>query len=151
MEQTYTIGKLAEKAEVPISTVRYYEQRGLLKPDQRTASNYRLYGPESLKRLRFVRMAQTSGFTLEDVTLLLQLRDGTGNSCGEVEEVVEKRLERITTHLKELRRVQKVLQSTLLWCRNPRVKGRCRVLDDLDERSAALGKKRRGPKPRRGS
>ncbi len=151
MEQTYTIGKLAEKAEVPISTVRYYEQRGLLKPDQRTASNYRLYGPESLKRLRFVRMAQTSGFTLEDVNLLLQLRDGTGNSCGEVEGVVEKRLEKITAHLKELSRVHKVLRSTLLWCRNPRVKGRCRVLDDLDERSTASEKRGRGPKARKSS
>ncbi len=146
VDETYTIGRLAERAEVPISTVRYYEQRGLLKPEGRTSSNYRLYGPESLKRLRFVRIAQTSGFTLEDIVLLLQLRDGTGDSCGEVEGVIAQRLERIRRHLKDLRRIEKVLGSALDWCRNPRVKGRCRVLDDLDERSVTSQKSRRRAK-----
>ena len=70
MAETYTIGHLAKVAEVPISTVRYYEQRGLLRPERRTESNYRVYGPASLKRLRFIRIAQQSGFTLEDLSLI---------------------------------------------------------------------------------
>ncbi len=77
MGSTYTIGKLAKAAEVPVSTVRYYEKRGLLTPDQRTPSSYRLYGEESLQRLRFIRAAQTSGFTLEDIAMLLDLREGS--------------------------------------------------------------------------
>ncbi len=143
MAETYTIGRLAKVAEVPISTVRYYEQRGLLKPERRTESNYRVYGPASLKRLRFIRIAQQSGFTLEDIVLLLQLRDrGSATSCKQVENLVDKRLDNITAQLRELRRVQKVLQSTLEWCRNPRVKGRCRVLDDLDGQAASSGKRK---------
>ncbi|MFY9341687.1 MAG: MerR family transcriptional regulator [Planctomycetota bacterium] len=136
MPETYTIGRLSEAADVPISTVRYYEQRGLLRPEQRTASNYRVFGPVSLRRLRFIRIAQQSGFTLEDIGLLLRLRDGAaGDCCGEVKNLIEKRLEHITEQVRDLRRVHKVLQSTLEWCRNPRVKGRCQVLDDLDGRA----------------
>ena len=140
MPETYTIGRLAKTAKVPVSTVRYYEQRGLLRPEQRSASNYRVYGPASLKRLRFIRMAQQAGFTLEDIALLLRLRDGTTrDTCKQVATLVDHRLEHITEQLRELRRVQRVLKSTLEWCRNPRVKGRCRVLDDLAVRSGKTG------------
>ena len=138
MEKTYTIGRLAKVAEVPISTVRYYEQSGLLRPESRTESNYRIYGPASLRRLRFIRVAQETGFTLEDIVLLLRLRDGAGSDCcNQVETLVARRLDHITRQLRELKRIQKVLQATLDWCRNPRVKGRCRVLDDFDLRASS--------------
>ncbi len=75
MQGLLTIGQLAKEAGVPISTVRYYEGRGLLEPEERTASRYRLYGPDALHRLRFIRAAQTSGFTLEDTSKLLELRE----------------------------------------------------------------------------
>lgn len=70
MNMTYTIGQLARAVGVPTSTVRYYERIGLLQPDGRTAGNYRLYGKEALECLRFIRAAQATGFTLEDITHL---------------------------------------------------------------------------------
>jgi DNA-binding transcriptional MerR regulator len=57
METAYTISQLAHAASVPTSTVRYYERIGLLQPEARSAGNYRLYGPEALARLRFIRAA----------------------------------------------------------------------------------------------
>ena len=54
MASQYTIGKLAEAAGVPVSTVRYYEREGLLRPEERSEGNYRLYGPASLSRLQFI-------------------------------------------------------------------------------------------------
>jgi MerR family mercuric resistance operon transcriptional regulator len=69
-----TIGELANAAEVPISTVRYYERAGILKAHRRSASNYRLYSEEDAQRLRFIRAAQASGFTLEDMKELLRHR-----------------------------------------------------------------------------
>lgn len=136
MQPTYTIGRLAKTAAVPISTLRYYEQRGLLQPEQRTGSNYRLYGRESLERLRFICIAQRHGFTLEDIALLLDLRDGSSaECCDQVEVLVGKRLDHVVEQLRELQRVQEVLKGTLNWCRNPSEDGRCRVLDDLDSQS----------------
>lgn len=78
-------------------------------------------------------MAQENGFTLEDIVLLIRFRDGQAvEACGQVETLVERRLDKITRQLSELRRLRKVLQAALAWCRNPPVRGRCHVLDDLD-------------------
>jgi DNA-binding transcriptional MerR regulator len=50
-----TIGKLARASEVKIDTIRYYERQGLVTPEARTESGYRLYGLESLRRVKFIR------------------------------------------------------------------------------------------------
>ena len=140
MEAAYKIGELAKAADVPISTVRYYDGRGLLPPETRTRSSYRLYGEVSLTRLRFIRAAQASGFTLEDIRLLLDLRDGQGDPCGEVRDIVASRLDAVSEQLRELRHVQRVLKETLAWCDKPRAKGCCPAIDKLD---AAAARRRR--------
>lgn len=135
-----TIGKLAKEAGVPISTVRYYEGRGLLQPDQRTMSSYRLFGAGALQRLRFIRAAQEAGFTLEDISQLLALREGEADPCGEVQAVIEARLSVLDDELKRLRRVRKVLRESLDWCRKPRAKGCCEAIARLDEDAARRGR-----------
>lgn len=126
MGSRFTIGALARAAEVPTSTVRYYERTGLLRPSARSAGNYRLYSQEDLHRLRFIRAAQATGFTLEDVTELLQPAP-----CGKVQELIEDRLERVSARMKELRHVQKVLHASLQACREHQASGRCEVIETL--------------------
>src|SRR5260370_6463702 len=92
MEPRYTIGQLANAAGVPSSTVRYYERVGLVKPSGRSDGNYRLYGEEALERLRLIRAAQATGFTLDDVTLMLSHRHASTSSCREVQGLIESRL-----------------------------------------------------------
>jgi len=69
---TMTIGALARAAGVNVETVRYYERRGLLAAPQRTSSGYRQYDHEALWRLQFVARAKRLGFTLAEITDLLQ-------------------------------------------------------------------------------
>ena len=128
---TFTIGQLAKEANVPTSTVRYYERVGLLQPDGRSSGNYRVYGPAALKRLRFIRAAQATGFTLDDVTALLSFRDGTTAPCNEVQTLIEERLADTEQRLADLQHVQSVLTSSLKQCRRGARSGRCRVMDDL--------------------
>ena len=71
MPSQYTISQLSKAAEIPTTTVRYYERIGLVEPEDRSQGNYRLYSNESLKKLKFIRAAQAVGFTLEDVKLSL--------------------------------------------------------------------------------
>ena len=73
MAKHLTIGELAEAAGVPTSTVRYYERAKLLKPSARSPSNYRLYSARELERLRFIRAAQATGFTLDEAAPMLLL------------------------------------------------------------------------------
>jgi MerR family transcriptional regulator, copper efflux regulator len=61
----FTIGEVAEQAKVYIETLRYYERRGLVARPPRSASNYRLYPEDVVRRVRFIRRAQELGFSLK--------------------------------------------------------------------------------------
>jgi len=128
---TFTIGQLAKEAGVPTSTVRYYERIGLVVPAGRRSGNYRVYTTAALDRLRFIHAAQATGFTLDDVTALLNLRDGTTAPCKEVQTLVEDRLADTEQRLQDLHHVQQVLKSSLKVCRQAKSADRCQVLDDL--------------------
>ena len=67
------IGQLAQRADVAIDTVRYYERHGILPKAERQASGYRRYGEDDVARLRFVRRAKALGFTLVEIRDLLAL------------------------------------------------------------------------------
>ncbi len=131
MTDRYTIGQLARHVGVPTSTVRYYERRGLLRPERRTRGNYRLYGEDALDRLRFTRSAQAAGFTLADITALLQFRDGDLAPCGDVQALTRARLDSVAAQIDELQHVQKMLRRWLRVCRDAQRTGRCGVLEGL--------------------
>lgn len=135
MKSELTIGELARAAEVPTSTVRFYEREGLLQPSGRSASNYRLYAHEDLERLRFIRAAQATGFTLGDVKALLRPAP-----CGKVQSLIENRLDEVSRRMAELRHVKRVLERSLRTCQEHAPSGRCKVVDDLS--SSARGKSR---------
>src|SRR5215207_8196335 len=67
-----TIGKLAAAAGVGVETIRFYQRRGLLQTPDR-AGSVRRYSAADLRRLRFIRHAQSAGFTLEQIRELLAL------------------------------------------------------------------------------
>ena len=73
-----TIGKLAAAGEVGVETVRYYQRRGLLDTPARSGGDgwgggIRRYDEDDLRRLKFIRSAQASGFTLDEISELLAL------------------------------------------------------------------------------
>ena len=76
-----TIGKLADAGGVGVETVRYYQRRGLMGTPVRSGGDgwgggIRRYGEDDLRRLKFIRSAQASGFTLEEISELLALEEG---------------------------------------------------------------------------
>lgn len=73
-----TIARLASEGGVGVETVRYYQRRGLMPEPERPAGSgmgggVRRYGEDDARRLRFIRGAQTAGFTLEEIGDLLKL------------------------------------------------------------------------------
>lgn len=116
MSELRQIGTLAAAAGVPTSTVRFYERRGLLPADARSPSKYRLYGDAALERLRFIRSAQSSGFTLEDIVALLELREERTVPRSEVQAMLSSRLSDVRRRLSELREVERVLKQSLDAC-----------------------------------
>lgn len=74
----FTIGKLAQAGDVGVETVRYYQRRGLLDTPARSGGDgwgggVRRYSGGDLRRLKFIRAAQASGFTLDEISELLAL------------------------------------------------------------------------------
>jgi DNA-binding transcriptional MerR regulator len=132
MERAYSVSTLAQAAGVPPSTVRFYERRGLLQPEARTRSDYRQYGEPALGRLRFIRAAQASGFTLEDIASLLRLRDGGTalSTCNsEVRPLLAARLAEVERKIRELENVRTGLLQALRVCDSST--GTCTLLEQL--------------------
>jgi MerR family mercuric resistance operon transcriptional regulator len=73
-----TIAGLARAGGVGVETVRYYQRRGLLQTPQRSAAtghggSVRRYDEGDVQKLRFIRAAQSAGFTLEQIAELIEL------------------------------------------------------------------------------
>ena len=96
------IGVIATQAHVPIKTIRYYEDVGLLRKPARTASGYRLYDQDIVDRLQFIKKAQGLGLRLQDVKEILDLADRGRCPCGHVQQLLRKRLRELQEKIADL-------------------------------------------------
>jgi MerR family Zn(II)-responsive transcriptional regulator of zntA len=69
----YTIGRLARRARVNVDSIRFHERQGLLAPETKTDSGYRLYTDDALRRIAFIKHAQCCGFSLAEIGDLLRM------------------------------------------------------------------------------
>ena len=114
MDQQLTIGRLAESAGVNVETIRYYQRRGLLEEPYKPLGGYRRYAPAAAARVRFIKRAQQLGFTLEEVSGLLQLEDG--RSCRETRLLAEHKLDVIEERIRDLSRIRRLLKGLVAQC-----------------------------------
>ena len=131
-----TIGQLARSAGVPISTVRYYERAGLLKPDARTPGNYRSYSARSLDRLKFIRSAQSTGFSLDDVREFIGLAGSEDPPCEDVKALTTRRLADVRERIRKLRHVERILARSLKTCCTGEIPDLCDEITRLKDAPA---------------
>lgn len=60
------IGEVATRAGVSVDALRFYEEKGLIKP-QRAANGYRLYPEQTLQLVGYIKLAQQLGFSLAEI------------------------------------------------------------------------------------
>ncbi len=84
-ERTFQIGEAAERAELSLRSVRYYEEMGLVAPEARTAGGFRLYTDEHVHRLQLIRRMKPLGFTLQQMRELLEARDAVRRDSSDGE------------------------------------------------------------------
>jgi len=102
------IGEIARRSSLSTSTIRYYEDIGLIAPPTRAPNGYRDYLPDVIERLRFIQGAQNSGLTLAEIASILELRGQGDPTCHHVIELMERHLEDVDRRLKSLRASRKV-------------------------------------------
>jgi Hg(II)-responsive transcriptional regulator len=123
------IGALDKRAGVRIDTVRYYERSGLLAPRNRLESGYRRYGATEVARLRFIRRAQTLGFTLKEVRELLALSNL--RDVARVKRAAQQKLEDVEKRIADLERVRRGLTTLIAACPGHGRAADCPILQAL--------------------
>lgn len=129
---TFSVGKLAKSAGINVETVRYYERIGMLPKPQRKTSGYRQYGPEDLRRLKFISHAKDLGFTLKEIRELLELRVHPETTCEEVRRQAEAKIADVERKLKQLQRIHNALSKLAAACRGKGPAGDCPILEVLE-------------------
>ncbi|HEY5635399.1 MAG TPA: MerR family transcriptional regulator [Burkholderiales bacterium] len=109
-----TIGVLAREAGVNVETVRYYQRRGLLVEPGRPAGGVRRYGAAEVARLRFIRRARDTGFSLDEVAELLRL--ARTPNCRGARALAAGKLEQVEARMAELERLRAALRGLVAQC-----------------------------------
>lgn len=89
-DRTFQIGEAAERAELSLRSVRYYEEMGLVAPEARTSGGFRLYTDDHVHRLQLIRRMKPLGFKLNEMRELLDARDAVHLDAAD--EVARRRL-----------------------------------------------------------
>lgn len=128
-------GQVAREAGVNVETLRYYERRGLLEGPARTASNYRLYPENAVRRVRFIKLAQELGFTLDEIKELLLLRASPKAGCADVRARATAKVADIDGKLRLLRSMRRALSKLIDECSGTGPISVCPILESFDDRS----------------
>jgi len=111
--QLLLIGQIATQSGIPIKTIRYYEELGLIKPLGRTEGGYRQFSLDVLTRLAFIKRSQSLGLSLLEIREILKVHDQGELPCGEVKEKLEDKLLQIEQQIKQLQTLQAELKGLL--------------------------------------
>jgi MerR family transcriptional regulator, copper efflux regulator len=125
------IGEIARLGGVNVQTLRYYEKRGLVAPSERARSGFREYDDAALRQLRFIRRAQSLGFTLDEIGDLLALWSDSETSCAAVERRASGTLDRIESKIADLRRISSALAKYVAACHERSSLEQCPLLEEL--------------------
>ncbi len=131
-----TTGQLAQKAQVKVETIRYYERRGLIPEPPRRESGYRQYSQDDVVRVQFIKHSQKLGFTLKEILELLSLRVNPETTCADVKRKAEAKLVDIEGKILALQRMKKALTKLSKTCKGRGPIGDCPILEALNSENS---------------
>lgn len=119
-------GEVASAVGIGVQTLHYYERIGLLPKPQRSSANYRLYAPEIVRRVQFIRKAQILGFKLAEIKQILEMKSHGHPPCHQVVELGEKHLQEVDKRLAGLKDYRSAVAKSLnAWRKQDSPKRRC--------------------------
>ena len=129
------ISAAAKTAELPVKTVRYYADIGLVSAPERSEAGYRTYDESAVRKLVFVRRAREFGFSIDECRELLSLYEDQNRSSADVKRIATKRLEEIAEKQRELQSLHDELAHLVDACKGDE-RPDCPIIDGLSNRRA---------------
>lgn len=132
------IGALAKASGISTYTLRYYEKVGLLKASGRTESNYRFYTQDDLTTLLFIKRCKESGFSLEDISALIEIReDKSQHVCAEAKHITQNKIVELNQQIKHLNEMVDTLSRLQKYCCGGQESAEfCSIISNLEEVNA---------------
>jgi MerR family transcriptional regulator, copper efflux regulator len=135
----FTIGEAARHSGVTAKMIRHYEAIGLIPKAGRTAGDYRVYSPEDLHRLRFIRRARGLGFSIAEINQLLGLWSNRRRASSTVKELALKHVAELDAKIGELNAIRATLADLARHCQGDE-RPDCPILDELGRVSKRVRK-----------
>ncbi|MCY7275020.1 MAG: MerR family DNA-binding protein [Phormidesmis sp. CAN_BIN44] len=112
-EETKLIGSIAKQSGIPIKTIRYYEELGLLKTMGRTEGGFRLFSADVFARLNFIKRAQKLGLSLLEIREFLEIHDQGDLPCDHVQKRLRNKLIEVDRQIQQLQILRQELERLL--------------------------------------
>ena len=140
MKHSHTIGEAAAASGVSAKMIRHYEKIGLIEAADRTDAGYRLYAPADIHTLGFVRRARNLGFSVDDISELLDLWKDSARASKDVRRVADGHLSALRSKAAEIHSMIDALEHLFENCTNDE-RPDCPILKDLaDDANPARAK-----------
>lgn len=127
------IGELAALSATAVDTIRYYEREGLLPAPARTQGGFRVYEAVHLERLQFIRYCRGLDMSLDEVRVLLRVRDVPGGDCADVNTLLDEHIGHVSRRIRELRALEKQLKDLRQRCAAAQSADQCGILNGMAE------------------
>lgn len=129
MDTKLTIGKVAAAAEVNVETIRFYQRRGIIAEPPKKLGGLRYYDKTAIERVRFVKRAQSLGFSLEEVVGLLELQ--AADVCAKTHDAAERKLAMVEERIRDLQQIQAALKKLIDQCEGGVANVSCPIIESL--------------------
>ena len=130
------IGNVSERSGLPVKTIRYYEDIGLVR-SERSNNGYRLFREDHLHKLKFIGRARSLGFSLEDCRELMALYEDRECAAADAKEIARHHIFRVEQKIVELQSMTATLQRLVALCDQGN-RPECPILNDLAQGQSSL-------------
>ncbi|WP_255104925.1 MULTISPECIES: MerR family transcriptional regulator [unclassified Synechococcus] len=96
------IGEVARRTGLPVKTIRYYCDEGLLQPRTRSAAGYRLFDEENLAELAIIRALRAMDVSIPELARILEVRRAGVCNCSVLKDSIAAKMESINLRIGEL-------------------------------------------------
>lgn len=95
-------------------TLRYYEREGVISEPQRNNSGYRIYTERHIQQIKFIRYAQSVGFTLSKIKTAIPHIENSTPNCPILQNAIREHLDAIDAKIAELKQAKQTLAKWIM-------------------------------------